>query len=88
MADEEKVKIGARAPRPVDEVLDLRGVACPLSWAKARVALDGLARGEGLTLLLDEARALRDIPRAAEAQGYAVDAPVESDGGWRLRIVV
>jgi tRNA 2-thiouridine synthesizing protein A len=88
MADEEKVKVGAQASGPVDRVLDLRGVACPLSWAKARVALDGLARGQELVLLLDEARALRDIPRAAEAQGYAVDAPVEVEGGWTLRIVV
>jgi len=88
MADEEKEKIGGRASRPVDRVLDLRGVACPLSWARARVALDQLARGAELILLLDEARALRDIPRAAEAQGYAVDAPVEMAGGWRLRIVV
>ena len=83
MADEEKVKIPGR-----EEVLDLRGVACPLSWARARVALDELSRGDGLTLILDEERALRDIPRAAEAQGYAVDPPVELDGAWRLRIAV
>lgn len=75
MADEEKVKI-----------LDLRGVACPLSWARARVALDDLARGDALTLILDEARALRDIPRAAEAQGYAVDPPLQVDGTWQLKI--
>jgi TusA-related sulfurtransferase len=77
MADEEKVKI-----------LDLRGVACPLSWAKARVVLEGMARGERLTLLVDEGRALRDIPRAAEALGYAVDPPAEAEGGWSLAIVV
>ncbi len=81
MADEEKVKTA-------DAVLDLRGVACPLSWAKARVALDDLRRGDRLTLLLDDERALRDIPRAAEAHGYAVDVPEESAGAWRLRITV
>jgi tRNA 2-thiouridine synthesizing protein A len=83
MADEEKVKVAGR-----EEVLDLRGVACPLSWARTRVALDDLARGDCLTLILDEERALRDIPRAAEALGYAVDAPVRTDGDWRLRIAV
>ncbi|MFN8641796.1 MAG: sulfurtransferase TusA family protein [Candidatus Binatia bacterium] len=65
-----------------------RGVACPLSWARARVALDELSRGESLTLLVDEDRALRDIPRAAEAQGYAVDPPIRRESGWALRIVV
>jgi TusA-related sulfurtransferase len=52
------------------------------------VALDGLARGEDLHLLLDDPRALRDIPRAAEAQGYAVDGPEERDGIWQVRITV
>jgi tRNA 2-thiouridine synthesizing protein A len=83
MGDEEKVKIPAR-----EEILDLRGVACPLSWARALVALGDLGRGDGLTLILDEERALRDIPRAAEAQGYAVEDPVRIDGAWRLRIAV
>ena len=70
------------------KILDLRGVACPLSWARARVALDDLPRGDSLTLLLDETRALRDIPRAAESQGYAVDAPVLIEGTWHLRVTV
>jgi tRNA 2-thiouridine synthesizing protein A len=83
MGDEEKVKISAR-----EETLDLRGVACPLSWARALVALEQLGRGDGLTLILDEERALRDIPRAAEARGYAVEEAVRIDGAWRLRIAV
>jgi TusA-related sulfurtransferase len=85
MADEETVKISSP---PAGSLLDLRGVPCPLSWAKARVALDGLERGDALTLLLDDPRALRDIPRAAEAQGYAVDGPEGERGDWRLRITV
>lgn len=82
MADEEKVKIAG-------PLLDLRGVPCPLSWARARVALDALDGGATLTLLLDDPRAVRDIPRAAEAQGYAVDGPDGDDAGaWRLRITI
>ncbi|MBX3027617.1 sulfurtransferase TusA family protein [bacterium] len=77
MEHEQKVKI-----------LDLRGVACPLSWAKARVVLDGMRRGERLRLLVDAGRAVRDIPRAAEAMGYAVESPLEVPEGWRLEIVV
>ncbi|MGD9764701.1 MAG: sulfurtransferase TusA family protein [Candidatus Binatia bacterium] len=69
--------------------LDLRGVRCPLNWARAKVRLESLARGERLTLLLDDIQAVRDIPRAAEAEGYAVDVPGEpADGVWRLRIQV
>jgi tRNA 2-thiouridine synthesizing protein A len=66
--------------------LDLRGVRCPLSWAKAKVRLEKLARGGELVLYLDDLKGVRDIPRAAEAEGYAVDDPVEQDGVWVLRI--
>lgn len=66
--------------------LDLRGVACPLSWAKTKVRLETLARGEELVVYLDDRKGVRDIPRAAEAEGYAVDAPVEQGGVWLLRI--
>lgn len=70
------------------EELDLRGVRCPLSWAKARVRLDEMLPGQRLALLLDEERALRDIPRAAESAGYAAEEPVSLDGCWRLTIEV
>lgn len=83
MTREEKTKTDPPAP---DEVLDLRGVPCPLSWAKARVRLDALGPGRSLILVLDDPRGVRDIPRAAEAQGYAVDLPGASAAPWRLRI--
>ncbi len=52
--------------------LDLRGVKCPLSWARSKVRLEQMERGEMLELILDDPRAMRDIPRAAEAEGYMV----------------
>jgi len=70
------------------ETLDLRGVPCPLSWARAKVRLENLRRGDELTLLLDDPKGVRDIPRAAEAHGYVVSEPVERGGVWLLTIVV
>ncbi len=70
-------------------VLDLRGVRCPLNWAKARVRLETLLRGTELVLLLDDPKGVRDIPQAAEALGYAVSDPIrDGEGGWRLMITV
>ena len=66
--------------------LDLRGIKCPLNWAHAKVRLEQLARGERLELLLDDPRGARDIPRAAEAEGYAVIDVRESGTGWQIRI--
>ncbi|HXR25202.1 MAG TPA: sulfurtransferase TusA family protein [Candidatus Binataceae bacterium] len=66
--------------------LDLRGVKCPLNWAHAKVRLESMRRGETLELTMDDPRGARDIPRAAEAEGYAVGEVQSVDGVWHLRI--
>jgi TusA-related sulfurtransferase len=52
--------------------LDLRGVTCPTTWARAKIALERLGAGEIVEILTDDPRSARDIPAAAEAEGYAV----------------
>lgn len=66
--------------------LDLRGVKCPLNWARAKVRLERMARGEVLELMLDDPRGARDIPGAAEAEGYVVLESTARDGIFELRI--
>jgi TusA-related sulfurtransferase len=74
--------------KPMHATLDLRGIRCPLSWARAKVKLETLARGTELTLILDDPRGVRDIPRAAEAEGYAVAEAIREGAWWRLTITV
>lgn len=52
--------------------LDLRGVPCPLTWARAKVFLEGLATGTVVEVVTDDERSARDLPAAAEAEGYVV----------------
>jgi TusA-related sulfurtransferase len=66
--------------------LDLRGIRCPLNWAHAKVRLEQMRRGEKLELVLDDPRGVRDIPRAAEAEGYAVVDVAPTGDAWRVRI--
>jgi TusA-related sulfurtransferase len=67
--------------------LDLRGVKCPLNWAHAKVRLEQMGRGQVLELLLDDPRGYRDIPRAAEAEGYSMLATeARADGTFILKI--
>ncbi len=66
---------------------DLRGVKCPLNWAHAKVRLEKMERGQVLELMLDDPRGYRDIPRAAEAEGYAMLATeARPDGTFVLKI--
>jgi len=72
-----------RAMRPA---LDLRGVPCPLSWARAKVHLETLARGDEIDVVLDDPIGARDLPRAAESAGHHVVHVVSEAGVWRITI--
>jgi TusA-related sulfurtransferase len=45
-----------------------------------------MTRGERLELLLDDPRGARDIPRAAEAEGYSVIDIAATGRAWRIQI--
>ena len=66
--------------------LDLRGVKCPLSWAKAKVRLETLARGEEIDLLVDDPQGAREVPRAAEASGHNLVSVTAGAGFWTITI--
>jgi TusA-related sulfurtransferase len=67
--------------------LNLRGIKCPLNWAHAKVRLEQMERGQVLELRLDDPRGYRDIPGAAEAEGYSMLASeVMPDGTFILKI--
>lgn len=77
--------IRLRENAPSQEI-DLKGVPCPLNWAKAKVRLEALPSRELLVLFVDDSRAVRDIPRAAEAEGYDVLEVDPIPTGWRILI--
>ena len=69
-------------------VIDLRGVPCPLSWAKAKVRLEMLQPGTNVEILLDDPKGVRDLPRAAEAHGYHVGDVLPDGVAWRVLLEV
>ena len=68
--------------------LDLRGVRCPLTWARARVLLETLARGVEVELVVDDPQSVRDVPRAAEAAGHHVIGVEPEAAAWRIVLEV
>ena len=69
------------------ERLDLRGLLCPLTWAKTKYALQKLRRGEELLVLLDHRPAVPDIRRNAEELGHEVLVTREPEPGvWEMRL--
>ncbi len=53
--------------------LDLRGVPCPMNWVRAKLALEEIAPGDSLVVVLDEGEPLDSVPRSAREDGHEVD---------------
>ena len=65
--------------------LDLRGLLCPLTWAKTKYALQRLEAGRLLRVVLDHRPAVPDIRRNSEDLGHEVVSAREQAGGvWEL----
>jgi len=63
-------------------VLDVTDVTCPLTWVRTKLALERMAPGEELVVVVNPGEALENVPRSAQDAGH--DVTVE---GTRVRIV-
>lgn len=72
-----------------ERTLDIRGLLCPLTWARVRRELMSMGPGERLLVTLDYRPAVPDIRRNAEEMGHDVVSVAEmGDGEWTLAIEV
>jgi sulfite reductase (ferredoxin) len=55
-----------------NHIIDLRGVACPLNFVKAKLELEKLETGDILEVLLDEGEPVRNAPASFAEQGQEV----------------
>jgi len=78
----ETLASGERARR-----LDLRGEMCPYTFVKSKLALEEMAIGEVLEVLVDFPPSAKNVPKSMEMEGQEVLAVEElSPGTWRIRV--
>lgn len=65
--------------------LDITGETCPMTFVRTRLALDRLAPGQTLRVLLRGEEPVANVPKTAAEQGHTVLAIEEgTDGITRL----
>jgi len=52
------------------QVIDLRGVSCPTNFVKVKLALEDIAAGENVRILLDDGEPVKNVPRSLKAEGH------------------
>jgi len=68
--------------------VDVRDVACPLTWVRTRVALGRIREGEAIEVLLLAGEPLENVPRTAVEEGHRVllcePCPAAGQDAWRV----
>ena len=76
------------APLPsTDRLLDLRGEVCPYTLLKSKLALEEMAVGQVLEVVLDHRPAVEDVPKGLRYEGQDV-LLVEATSASEWRVVV
>jgi sulfite reductase (ferredoxin) len=52
--------------------LDLKGVACPFNYVKAKLFMEPLNKGSIITLILDEGEPIRNVPQSLKNDGHDI----------------
>ncbi len=69
-----------------DVTLDLKNVACPLNYVKAKLALEKMEPGQVLQVTVDIGTPADYVPRTLQSDGHEILSTEEIDG--RCRILV
>ena len=72
---------------PIPEVLDLRGVKCPLNAARSRIVMSGYPAGRTLKILLDEGSPIENVPGSLVADGHKVLSREKKGDFWEISVV-
>lgn len=71
----------------VARTLDIRGQVCPLTFVRSKLAIEKMAIGEVLEIVVDHQPAAVNVPRSMEHEGQKL-LKVEQTGEreWRLYV--
>ena len=70
-----------------DKSINIKGLVCPYTFVKAKLAIESMETGQILEILLDYEEAARSIPKSMEDHGQKI-LKVEkiNDTDWILQI--
>lgn len=70
-----------------DSNLDITGETCPMTFVRTRLALDRMAPGQVLRLVLKGEEPRRNVPRTATEQGHTVLSSTEGAEGALVLLI-
>ena len=70
-----------------DKSIDICGQVCPITFVRSKLAIEGMASGEVLGVLLDYEEAVTSIPKSMADHGHeTISVERVDDAQWMLLI--
>ncbi|MBI2368934.1 MAG: sulfurtransferase TusA family protein [Deltaproteobacteria bacterium] len=70
-----------------DRELDLKGEVCPYTFVKSKLALEEMALGEVLRVIVDNPGSADNVPRSMESEGHKVlDVSQVTETDWQILV--
>lgn len=71
----------------ITDTVDITDVVCPVTFVKAKVALEALDEGDILSVRLNEGEPLQNVPRSIKEEGHKVLKLTDNGDGTFTLIV-
>ena len=56
----------------IDDTVDITDVVCPVTFVKAKVALEELDEGQILTIRMNDGEPVQNVPRSIKEEGHQI----------------
>lgn len=56
----------------IDDTVDITDVVCPVTFVKAKVALEELDEGQILSIRMNDGEPVQNVPRSIKEEGYQI----------------
>lgn len=71
----------------IDDTVDITDVVCPLTFVKAKVAIEELEDGQILSVKMNEGEPVQNVPRSLKEEGHQILKLLDNgDGTYNLLI--
>ncbi len=71
----------------IDDTVDITDKVCPLTFVKAKVAIDELDDGEVIAIRMNDGEPVQNVPRSIKEEGHQILKLVNNEDGTYNLIV-
>ena len=69
----------------INDTVDITDVVCPVTFVKAKVALEELEDGEVLSIRMNDGEPVQNVPRSIKEEGHRILKLIDNgDGTYNL----